>query len=60
MDRARQRPPTAARRGRVRSLPFLVGIQSEKFDAPRFRNLNGGFNEFLRPVWRSLSVGFTP
>ena len=32
--------------GRVRSLPSLAGIQHEKVETPRCRNLNGGFNRF--------------
>lgn len=38
-DRARRRrPPTVAGRGRARSLRSIVGIQSEKVDAPPARN----------------------
>jgi len=37
--------PRAGRR--ARSLPSVVGIQSENVEAYRCRNLNGGFNRFL-------------
>ena len=42
----RRRPPTRANPGRARSLPSLVGIQAEAVEAPRCRNLSGGFNRF--------------
>jgi putative ABC transport system substrate-binding protein len=46
-DRARRRPsPRAAGRGRC-DAPSLVGIQSNQVEAPRCRNLNGGFIRFL-------------
>ena len=39
-------------------LTSLVGIQSEKVEAPRRRNVNGGFNRFLWPVRRTVADGF--
>lgn len=35
---------------RVSERACVVGIRSELVEAPRCRNLNGGFNQFLRPV----------
>jgi hypothetical protein len=50
-------PPTGVGRRRARSLPTLEGIQSKKVKARRCRNLNGGFNRFLRPDWSAAGDG---
>jgi hypothetical protein len=52
------RLPGVARGGRAWPMPCIPGIQSDKSEAQRRRNFNGGYIRLLWPDWSAVADGF--